>query len=61
MDLPELNDRWKTIGKPYAKGDDTQLYRWYCPYCQREGVANVPLVAAMNDALVHKRDCTEVP
>lgn len=60
MTLTELNDRWRGNGQPHAISDEGTLFQWHCPWCQQTGVAHIPLHAAMNDALMHRKRCATV-
>jgi hypothetical protein len=57
--LDELNGRWTTTGLPHAVPKETG-YVMHCPSCDYTSHTPLPLFAAMNDAVTHKRECVEI-
>jgi len=57
--LDELNGRWETTGQPHAIAKNGG-WVMHCPDCDYTGHTPLPLFAAMNDALTHKRSCVEI-
>lgn len=58
MDLHVLNQRWQTVDHPHAAPAEVEgKFRPHCPSCGYTGRIDLPLIAAMNDAIAHKNTC----